>query len=149
MMRVMQRPQASTEIGTALQIIHMANDSSLVANQAEAAADPQFMSGSGLASATPSSTMRGALEAMHSVDLGHPNIVQTYKSTQRAVQVGEPVGTGSKMHTVFHVLHTWHAALSPLPPPCRAHACRRILQLALNKLVGDMVGLQCLARAST
>lgn len=42
---------------------------------------------SGLASATPSSTMRGALEAMHSVDLGHPNIVQTYKSTQRLVQV--------------------------------------------------------------
>ncbi len=32
--------------------------------------------------------MRGALEAMHSVDLGHPNIVQTFKSTQRAVQVG-------------------------------------------------------------
>ena len=31
--------------------------------------------------------MRGALEAMHSVDLGHPNIVQTYKSTQRLVQV--------------------------------------------------------------
>ncbi|CAK0736720.1 hypothetical protein CVIRNUC_000792 [Coccomyxa viridis] len=73
----------------AVKIIHMANDSSLVANQAEAAADPQFMSGSGLASATPSSTMRGALEAMHSVDLGHPNIVQTYKSTQRAVQSGQ------------------------------------------------------------
>ena len=30
MMRVMQRPQASTEIGTALQIIHMANDSSMI-----------------------------------------------------------------------------------------------------------------------
>lgn len=50
------------------------------------AADPDFVAGAGLASATPSSTMRGALEAMHSVDLGHPNIVQTFKSTQRAVQ---------------------------------------------------------------
>ena len=88
----MQRTEASTETASALQIIHMANDSSLVASQAEAAADPQFMSGSGLASATPSSTMRGALEAMHSVDLGHPNIVQTYKSTQRAVQVGQSCG---------------------------------------------------------
>jgi hypothetical protein len=48
------------------------------------------VAGSGLASATPSSTMRGALEAMHSVDLGHPNIVQTYRSTQRLVQVGLP-----------------------------------------------------------
>ena len=69
------------------QIIHMANDSSLIPSKPEGAADPDFVAGSGLASATPSSTMRGALEAMHSVDLGHPNIVQTYKSTQRAVQV--------------------------------------------------------------
>ena len=82
MMRVMQRPQASTEIGTALQIIHMANDSSLVANQAEAAADPQFMSGSGLASATPSShnagrpgghAQRGPGASQHRADLQvHP-----------------------------------------------------------------------------
>ena len=84
----MQCTEATTETGPALQIIHMANDSSLLASQPEVAADPEFVSGSGLASATPSSTMRGALEAMHSVDLGHPNIVQTYKSTQRAVQVG-------------------------------------------------------------
>ena len=70
-----------------MQIIHMANDSSLMPSKLETAADPEFLAGSGLASATPSSTMRGALEAMHSVDLGHPNIVQTYKSTQRAVQV--------------------------------------------------------------
>ena len=71
-----------------MQIIHMANDSSLLPSKPEVAADPEFLAGSGLASATPSSTMRGALEAMHSVDLGHPNIVQTYKSTQRAVQAG-------------------------------------------------------------
>ena len=70
------------------QIIHMANDTSLIPASQDAAADPDFVAGSGLASATPSSTMRGALEAMHSVDLGHPNIVQTYKSTQRLVQVG-------------------------------------------------------------
>ena len=71
-----------------MQIIHMANDSSLLPSKPDQAADAEFLAGSGLASATPSSTMRGALEAMHSVDLGHPNIVQTYKSTQRAVQVG-------------------------------------------------------------
>ena len=76
-----------TCIGACLQIIHMANDSSLIPSSQDAAADPDFVAGSGLASATPSSTMRGALEAMHSVDLGHPNIVQTYKSTQRLVQV--------------------------------------------------------------
>ena len=71
-----------------MQIIDMANDTSLISSKPESAADPEVVAGSGLASATPSSTMRGALEAMHSVDLGHPNIVQTYKSTQRAVQVG-------------------------------------------------------------
>ncbi len=69
-----------------MQIIHMASDTSMIATR-DTAADSEFVAGSGLASATPSSTMRGALEAMHSVDLGHPNIVQTYKSTQRAVQV--------------------------------------------------------------
>eukprot|EP00884_Botryococcus_braunii_P002377 jgi/Botrbrau1/1213/Bobra.0163s0021.1 len=36
-------------------------------------------------------TMRGALELMHSVDLHHPNIVQTYKSYQRPMQMGEAV----------------------------------------------------------
>jgi len=36
---------------------------------------------------TPASTMKGALEAMHSVDLSHPNIVQTFKSTQRPSRV--------------------------------------------------------------
>ena len=65
----------------------MANDSSMIPVANESAADPDFVAGAGLASATPSSTMRGALEAMHSVDLGHPNIVQTFKSTQRAVAV--------------------------------------------------------------
>lgn len=65
----------------------MANDTSLIPVAQQSAADPDFVAGAGLASATPSSTMRGALEAMHSVDLGHPNIVQTFKSTQRAVQV--------------------------------------------------------------
>ena len=81
-----------------LQIIHMANDSSLLPSKPEAAADPEFLAGSGLASATPSSTMRGALEAMHSVDLGHPNIVQTYKSTQRAVQAGPPSSRTASAH---------------------------------------------------
>ncbi|BDA44406.1 probable mitogen-activated protein kinase kinase kinase 11 at C-terminar half [Coccomyxa sp. Obi] len=73
----------------AVKIIHMANDSSLIPAAQQSAADPDFVAGAGLASATPSSTMRGALEAMHSVDLGHPNIVQTFKSTQRAVQSGQ------------------------------------------------------------
>ncbi|CAL5218507.1 g194 [Coccomyxa viridis] len=90
----------------AVKIIHMANDSSLLPSKPETAADPEFLAGSGLASATPSSTMRGALEAMHSVDLGHPNIVQTYKSTQRAVQSGQdgrsmnsPEESGGKQFT--------------------------------------------------
>ncbi|KAK9915712.1 hypothetical protein WJX75_003037 [Coccomyxa subellipsoidea] len=73
----------------AVKIIHMANDSSMIPVANESAADPDFVAGAGLASATPSSTMRGALEAMHSVDLGHPNIVQTFKSTQRAVASGQ------------------------------------------------------------
>lgn len=55
------------------QIIHMAA-SALVAPEGENG------------DMTPASTMKGALEAMHSVDLSHPNIVQTYKSTQRPTQ---------------------------------------------------------------
>ena len=32
-------------------------------------------------------SLSGTLEAMHSVDLAHPNVVQTYKSTQKNVSV--------------------------------------------------------------
>ena len=32
-------------------------------------------------------SLRGTLEAIHSVDLAHPNVVQTYKSTQRPIAV--------------------------------------------------------------
>ncbi len=99
-----------------MQIIHMANDTSAIPTQIDTAADPNFVAGSGLASATPSSTMRGALEAMHSVDLGHPNIVQTYKSTQRAVQVGL---TASFHHLLVcqHALRfIWSKWLQPRPP---------------------------------
>ena len=113
---------ASQEMGTFMrlalhmQIIHMANDTSAIPTQIDIAADPNFVAGSGLASATPSSTMRGALEAMHSVDLGHPNIVQTYKSTQRAVQVGL---TASFHHLLVcqHALRfIWSKWLQPRPP---------------------------------
>ena len=31
--------------------------------------------------------MAGTLEALHSVQLGHPNVVQTFKSTQRPIPV--------------------------------------------------------------
>lgn len=33
--------------------------------------------------------MRGALELLHSVNLRHPNIVQTYQSTQRPMEVSD------------------------------------------------------------
>ncbi|KAK9827983.1 hypothetical protein WJX81_005140 [Elliptochloris bilobata] len=61
----------------AVKIIHMA---------ASAVATPEAENGGDM---TPASTMKGALEAMHSVDLSHPNIVQTYKSTQRPTQEEE------------------------------------------------------------
>lgn len=32
-------------------------------------------------------SLRGTLETIHSVDLAHPNVVQTYKSTQRPITV--------------------------------------------------------------
>ena len=59
------------------QIIHMA---------ASAVATPEGENGA----MSPASTMKGALEAMHSVDLSHPNVVQTYKSTQRPTQARAP-----------------------------------------------------------
>lgn len=97
---------AEAAILVGAQIIHMANDSSLIPAAQSAAADPDFVAGAGLASATPSSTMRGALEAMHSVDLGHPNIVQTFKSTQRAVQARRPLPTPPRLqrHYIYHPL---------------------------------------------
>ena len=36
-------------------------------------------------------SLSGTLEAMHSVDLAHPNVVQTYKSTQKNSSVRCPL----------------------------------------------------------
>ena len=36
-------------------------------------------------------SLSGTLEAMHSVDLAHPNVVQTYKSAQKAPTTVRPV----------------------------------------------------------
>lgn len=99
-----------------MQIIHMANDSSLLPSKPDAAADAEFLAGSGLASATPSSTMRGALEAMHSVDLGHPNIVQTYKSTQRAVQARPPSSHSPNGPVMSSVLYPVRLSLTDFMP---------------------------------